>query len=110
MNETQKEFLTVLGYFFIQAGKFDKALVLFKALKEFSPDDDHIMKSLSYLFLVAGENEEALEWAEKYLARQTEDSETGLVHLLKGRSLWRLGRKEEAQGLITRMLATRGIR
>jgi hypothetical protein len=37
MDESQKEFLTILGHFFLQNNKAEKALIIFRALQELFP-------------------------------------------------------------------------
>jgi hypothetical protein len=97
MDHSEVEFIKVLGYFFLENGKFEKASTLFQALHELFPDDAHVCKSLSYACLMRGDYEEALRQAEGFLANTTRDRERRVGRLLKSKSLWGLGREKEAR-------------
>ena len=99
--------MTVLGYFYLQNGKFDKALILFKALNELFPDDPYLMKSLSYAFLVNGEYENALHLTERLLQDAPTRREDDVGYLLRSKSLWGLGREDEARDLLKQFLRLR---
>ena len=107
MGESEIEFLKVLGYFFLQNGKFEKASILFNALHELFPDDAHVSKSLSYACLMREDYEEALKQAEGYLGNTVDDREKGVGYLLKSKSLWGLGRQQEARENLNRFTPSR---
>jgi tetratricopeptide (TPR) repeat protein len=97
MDESQKEFLTILGYFFLQNNKAEKALIIFRALQELFPDDPYLMKAGSYACLVNGEHEDALHLAERWLREGPVDRMNEIGYLLKSKALWGLGRENEAR-------------
>jgi tetratricopeptide (TPR) repeat protein len=107
MKEDEREFLSILGYFLLQNGKGEKALSIFRALNELFPDDPYLLKSLSYACIMCGKYEKALHFTDKFLGRASEarDIETGT--LLRGKSLWGIGRKDEARGTLRQYLDLR---
>ena len=109
MDDEQKEFLTLLGYFYLQNKKAEKALILFRALYELFPEDINVIKSLSYAYLINGENEIALSLIEKYMQESHLDEEIQVGYLLKSKSLWNMGRRREARSIISDFLGMKGI-
>lgn len=107
MEPGQKEALSVLGYFFIQHGRPDKALTLFKALDVLFPDDAHVLKSLSYAYMAVGEPERALDAAARYLRIDAGAGDDAAIHLIRSRALWRLGQTDEARRVFQRFIEAR---
>jgi len=97
MNESEKEFLTTLGYFFLQNNKPAKALIIFKALHELFPEDPYMMKAASYASLINGYYEDALLLVDKSIRGMASDREKEAGYLLKSKALWGLGRESEAR-------------
>jgi hypothetical protein len=108
MQEMHKEFLVLLAYFFLQNRKVDKALVLFRFLHSRFPDDRHVLKSLSYASILTGAHERGLRLANQFLKDASDKEDVKLGCLLQGKSLWGLGRKEEARQAVSRYLRVKG--
>jgi tetratricopeptide (TPR) repeat protein len=110
MAPDEREFLSILGYFYLQNQKFDKAVVLFEALRELLPGDRLVAKSLCYAYLMTEQYTAALKIAEWVDSGQSpaEDGHIGLV--LKSKSLWGVGRTDEARQLLNRFIKTVGYR
>lgn len=106
MRTEHKEILSVLGYFFLEHGQPDKALVLLEALGALFPADPGIAKSLSYAYLRAGRYRDALDAA----ARANAERDDAFIHLLRGKALWGLGRTHEARACLAQYLAPRSTR
>lgn len=104
MNHSEREFLSILGYFMLRNGKAEKAMIIFRALNELFPGDPHLLKSLSYACIMSGEHQKGLHFAEKFLgsASEAEDIEMGTI--LKSKSLWGLGREAEARDTLKRII------
>lgn len=105
MRTEHKDILSVLGYFFLEHGQADKALVLLEALGALFPEDPGIAKALSYAYLQAGRYRDALDAAGPATAEQ----DSVFIHLLRGKALWGLGRVDEARACLARYLAPRSM-
>lgn len=108
MEQSQKELLSVLGYFYLQTGKYKKALTLYRALMTLFPEDTYFIKTVSYLYLATGDYNKALEYADRYLQFDIAKAEKALGCFLKGKALWGLGKKEAAYQALQRFFDTEG--
>ncbi len=100
-DRSVKDFLSVLGYLFLQNGKFARARKILLALHALHPDDPEVTRALMYGSFMAGFPAEALPLAEAYLAAPgLSERDRALGTLLSGRILWALDRKEEARNLL----------
>lgn len=108
MDDEQKEFLLVLGYFYLQNRKPAKALVLFKALAELFSEDLNVVKALSYACMLCGDHDKALSLAERFLSESNTDDDEALGRLLKGKALWGMGRREEARSTMSNFFSMKG--
>ena len=107
LSSDQRDALCVLGYSFIQHRQTDKALTLFEALHALLPDDPHVQKSLSYVYLTAQRYSEALETAERW--EQGDNSgDSAPIFLIQSQALWGLDRAEEARQRLQRYVEARG--
>lgn len=97
MTETQKQFLLLLAYLYLQNGKWPKALVLLRALEAFFPADPHVALNLAYAQLGAGNFEEALQRAEACTGSGAPEPLRLAALLIRSQSLWGLGREEEGR-------------
>lgn len=97
ITKTQKEFLLVLGYLYLQNGKFYDSKIVFEALLLFYPKDHHIMRSLAYAYLCDGDYEQALEINEQFKHAQMSPKDHAFFNLLKSKALWRIGKLQEAK-------------
>lgn len=111
LSEDQLDALYVLGYSFIQHRQNDKAMTLFEALAALYPDDPHVQKSLSYVYLCARRYGDALVQAEAWQAQADASAEplsatdvAGMA-LLQSRALWGLDRAGDAREQLRRFIA-----
>ena len=106
VDTTQKDFLWVLGSFYLGNGKFDKALILFEALHALFPDTPRILGSLGYAALMCGREEQALEAGEAFLETAPVEWQPQ-AHLLMGKILWHRADKENAKNHLGIYLKTK---
>jgi predicted Zn-dependent protease len=107
MRDDQKEFLAILGYFYLQHGEPGRAMVLLRALDAVSPDDPEVLKSLSYAHLATGQHGRALDATERYMAAGGASGDAAPIQLLRARALWHLGRGAEARDVLLRFVEAR---
>ncbi|MFO1349151.1 MAG: tetratricopeptide repeat protein [Gammaproteobacteria bacterium] len=98
LHPEHKDILAVLGYFFLEHGQTDKALILLEALDTLCPKEEEVAKSLSYAYLQAGRYQDALDAA----ARAAAARDDIFIHLLRGKALWGLGKTTEARACLQR--------
>ncbi len=96
----QKEFLTLLGWFFLQNGKLARAIDLFRVLDQVDPHDPVTMRLLSYACIKIEAYEEARGYAERFLKTAVAQSDLIIGYFLKSRALWGMGQHSEANGLM----------
>ncbi|MDR3037794.1 MAG: hypothetical protein LBV21_00640 [Candidatus Adiutrix sp.] len=104
LEQDHLESLKVLGYFYLRLGLAERAERLFAALTALIPGDAQAALSLAAARLEAGRPGEALALFDRPPLSGPEAG--GLTaeaaRLLKARSLWRLGRREETFALLER--------
>lgn len=98
--EPQKEFLLTLAYLYLQNAKWDRALVVLRALEILAPDDVRVSRCLACAYLHTGDLQAAWRAAEAgFRAPETrEQDEAG--RLLKAQILWQLGQSEQARNAL----------
>lgn len=99
----ERDFLTVLGYFYLQHDRPEKAGVLFAALDALCPDCPDTLKLLAHAHIRSGKAEAALTILDR-LARAGEDGTA--LHLMRAQALTALGRESEAREIVRRHLST----
>lgn len=97
-----------MGYFYLQTGKYEKSLTLYRALMALFPEDAYFIKSVSYLYLLTGNHDAALTCADRFLQLDIAKAEKALGCFLKSKALWGLGKKEAARQVLHRFLDTEG--
>ncbi|MDR2935049.1 MAG: hypothetical protein LBV70_04115 [Candidatus Adiutrix sp.] len=103
LDRDQFDTLKVLGFLYLRLGLAPKAARLFQALAALAPQDVQAALSLAAATLEDGRPEEALALLEKPpLAGAAAGAP---ARLLKARTLWRLGRREETYKLMDQHLA-----
>jgi Flp pilus assembly protein TadD len=107
LSPDQREFLGVLGHFYLQHGQVEKALTLLRASVVLAPDDQGLLKMLSWAYLRAGDAGRALDTAGRYGAAGGDQGEGSPIQLIRARALWQLGRHDEARHLFERFIAAR---
>ena len=104
MNQSHKDILAVLGYFFLCNGKVPKAHAVFKALCELFPDEPRFSKSLSYTHLLMGEYEQAVRQGEKCIRNGSNDADRAACHLLLSKGYRGTGQTEKARYMLNRFM------
>jgi Flp pilus assembly protein TadD len=107
LRADQREFLSVLGHFYLQHGQVGKALTLLRASVVLAPDDLALLRMLSWAYLRAGDAGRALDTAGRYGAAGGDESDPSPIHLIRARALWQLGRHDEARRLFERFTGAR---
>ncbi len=108
LDDSQKEFLQLLAYLYIQHQKYDKAYAIFEALQYLYPEDTEIIRSLSFLELTKGNAEKALELAEASLIEPVTPRQRAASLFLKSQALWKLGKTEDARRVLKQFIQLRG--
>lgn len=104
MTETQKQFLRLLTYLYLQNGKGEKALILTRALEAIYPDDPEIALSRAYAEHVAGNHAAALQRADASLDANAPEALHTSALLIRSQSLWALGQEEAARASFSRYI------
>ncbi len=107
MDEQQKEFLSLLGFFYLKNGKTEKAGVLLRALLELFPNDAHLQRSLAYTYLVQRKFEQSLLLADRFLDNPDSGPFKAEAFLIKSKAMWGLGQPESARQMLERFVAAR---
>ncbi|CAM2005092.1 type III secretion apparatus assembly chaperone SctY [Acanthopleuribacter pedis] len=107
MDEQQKEFLSLLGFFYLKNGKTEKAGVLFRALLELFPNDAHLQRSLAYTYLVQRKFEQSLLLADRFLDNPGSGPHKAAAFLIKSKAMWGLGQPESARQMLDRFIEYR---
>ncbi|CAM2065499.1 Tetratricopeptide repeat protein [Sulfidibacter corallicola] len=109
MDEQEKEFLSLLGYFYLRNHKIDKAGILFRALLELYPNDAYLQRALAYTYLQQGKFEQCLLMADRFLDNPGSGSGKTEAFFIKSKALWGLGREDSARAMLNRYIEERQI-
>ncbi|WP_142848250.1 M48 family metallopeptidase [Telmatospirillum sp. J64-1] len=104
MERPYHEFLAVLGYFYLQHERPQKAAVLFGIVDVLKPGNPVTMKSLALSLVEADRAEEGLAVLDRLSALGVADATT---HLLRAKALAKLGRPEQLAAAVETFLAAR---
>ncbi|MEI6415346.1 MAG: tetratricopeptide repeat protein [Pseudomonadota bacterium] len=96
MTAAQRDFLVSLAYLFLYHQAFDKAAVLYAALRVLAPEDRAIGQALGYCWLRQGNPAKALTLLDELGDDAPEDA---TAQSLRAECLVALGRLSEAQAL-----------
>lgn len=100
MNETTHDYLSVLAYLLLRNGKAARAVRILEALQVLQPGSDWARYALAYAYLADGRHEQCLEQIDS----QTWPASVGNhQNLIRTRSLWALGRHDEARQIVRQM-------
>tara|TARA_B100001248_G_scaffold262737_1_gene262017 strand:+ start:18636 stop:18962 length:327 start_codon:yes stop_codon:yes gene_type:complete len=97
MTTKQKDFLRVLAFVYIRNMKYEKALVLLKAMRELMPEDAYTLRSLAYVYYLMNQPEEALETIDSAFDPMKDAEMLSSFHLLKAKILWALDEQQPAR-------------
>lgn len=112
LTEDEKKTLSVLAFLFFRMGMEDRARRFYETIAELStpgtPDFRFAKAGLAAAALEAGDAETALREVREALAGGPLSTRDAMLHWLRSRALWALGRKEEARAARETFLSMRG--
>ena len=97
MTNASRDFLSLLGYVFLEHGQGEKAVTVFDALLALDPKDAATSRRLALAYLTADRHADCLRHCDAHMDRFPVDPEIDAVRLTRGRALWNLGRQNEAR-------------
>lgn len=97
MDNSQKEFLLILAYLYVQYCKYDEALTLYRGLHEFFDSDSEILLDLIFALYVTDRASEAMRYIDKLEGVALSHNQEKLFFLLKSHVLWSLGYDRESR-------------
>lgn len=100
MNDTTHDYLSIVAYLLLRNGKADRAIRILKALLVLKPEIRWARRALAYAYLSDGQHEQCLMEIDH---RLWPTSTANYAHLIRTRSLWALGRRDEARQAVRRM-------
>lgn len=106
LDNEKSDFLWVLGYFFLNNNKVEKARIIFKALHTLLPEEPRVTSALVYSASLAG-HEDAEQYA-KLLLDTCPDTFKKEACLLMAKVLWKNGNHEQADRYLKQFLAAKG--
>ncbi len=104
MTQDQQDVLALLGYFYLQNGKAEKAAVVYEALAALDPGDVQAALGLACAQVRLQKPESALARLDRLLERGHIGA---AVHLLRGQALAQLGREAESARALAAYVAAR---
>jgi len=104
MTNASKEFLSLLGYVFLEHGQGPKAVTVFEGLHAIDPTDVATSRRLAFAYLMNERFADCLRHGDAHMDRFPTDPELEMVRLARGRALWNLGRQNEARRVAKRTL------
>jgi len=106
MTGASREFLSLLGYVFLEHGQGEKAITVFEALQAIDPKDVATSRRLAFAYLLAGRYADCLRHGDAHMDNFPTDPEIDAVRIARGRALWNLGRQNEARRAAKRTVET----
>ena len=100
MHDTTSDYLTVLAYSLLKNGKADRAVRIIEALLVLLPDNEWAQRALAYCYLRVGRPQQCLDLLD---AGDWPIGARRQQQLLRVRSLWTLGRRDEARRIVQQM-------
>ncbi len=108
LTDEQRNALHVLGYLHVRMGQYRRVKKLAQALLALDAGDTRARRYLAVACLESGEAERALEELDRILAGGNLPSRHAVLHLLRARALWQMGRSGEARNALNAYLAAGG--
>ncbi len=97
MQTPSSEFLSVLGFLYLQHGKARKAATVFETLQILQPNDLKVGQSLAYALVLTEKFDQALELADRWIAKTSDSQpEWKTLKIIRSRALFGLGREHDA--------------
>ncbi|MEO1525605.1 MAG: hypothetical protein AAFX06_09215 [Planctomycetota bacterium] len=108
MDPRLQEFLSLLGYLYLQNGKATKAIIVLEGLRVLSPLNETSNGATAYAHELAGNHAEALH---RIQSLSVAERSTVAMRLVESRAYWGLGRKQEASDLANEaLIQNEGVR
>jgi hypothetical protein len=104
MEDSQREFLLLLGYLYARYAKYDEALLVFQGLKDYLPNDSEITIALVHAYLRTERIHEAYDILQTLELTPLRGKQEKLFFLLQSRVLWALGRDMAARDALIHFL------
>ncbi|MDE6576000.1 MAG: hypothetical protein K2L24_01195 [Opitutales bacterium] len=104
MDDSQKEFLELLVYLFLRYNKFDEAFAIARVLARYFPRDPFVEMSLAFAALQSDTPSVAMEAVTRAEGKATSKEFEKLFWVLKSKTLWALGKDNEARASFTHFL------
>ncbi len=105
LTEEELEFLHLVGYILLSFKKWEKAAVIYDLLQQFMPDNIQITKARALIAANLGNYEKAIQYTDRIIERADRNSDIKNALIIKTKTLWALGRKEEARECFAKALA-----
>ncbi|MDR2664346.1 MAG: hypothetical protein LBB14_02360 [Puniceicoccales bacterium] len=106
METTDREFLSLLGYLYLQYGRWDEARVVYGSLVELSDRQPLLLLTYAYCLAQVGQYAVALHHLDGLEGKDFLPKARSAYRLLRGNVLWYLGRDEEARKELELFLRT----
>ena len=104
MDSSQREFLLILAYLYLRYGKYDEALILYRVLYEYFPDDPEVILGLSFSLYITNRSSEAEQNLESLEGLVMQPTFQKLYYLIRSHVEWSLGRDDEARNTLVSYL------
>ncbi|MDR0339953.1 MAG: hypothetical protein LBH53_00060 [Puniceicoccales bacterium] len=106
MEATDREFLSLLGYLYLQYGRWDEARVIYSSLVELSEQKPLLLLTYAYCLAQNGQYAVSLHYLDRLNGKNFLPKARSAYRLLRGNVLWYLGRDEEARQELELFLQT----
>jgi Flp pilus assembly protein TadD len=104
VKDEDKDFLELLGYLYLQYGKYDAARVIYHTLCELVEPTAVMLLTYAYCLAADGSYAMALYELDKVKMGEFNPQELSGFHLLRGNIYWHLHRDREARAELQRFL------
>lgn len=104
MDKGQKEFMFVLAYLYVCHSKYDEALIIYRGLYEFFPNDKDVLIGLILTLYFTGRSSEARRHIDSLDGVVLNNRQEQIFYLLKSHVLWNLGIDKEARQALVHYL------
>ncbi|MDR1458549.1 MAG: hypothetical protein LBI37_03450 [Puniceicoccales bacterium] len=104
MDNSQREFLMVLAYLYLQYSKYDEAFLLLRGLREFFHDDINLRLSYVNACLATQRPKDAFAELEDLDGIELNNQQKKLFYLLRSKVMWGLGHDSEARSALVHFL------
>lgn len=110
LNEVQSDFLYLLAYLYMQQGKYDMALQLFRILRLHEPANSKIALSLASCLHKAQHLDEALKVLKSISEEKLPQDQRTAFFYIYSKTLWDLKQVDTSRQMLHKYLKSRQIR